>query len=916
MRHALSLAVSGLLLLLTFPGIALSADVTQDLVRNGDFKQIRDGTLDGWSAYGNTQKVTQALTAEKEGDTSFAKLTCTRCEGSGGDSHAMVAQVGGANVEKGKIYEFSCRARAENLSSRSVTVALQDTKVWDTAGLRMDLALGKGWREFRRIFTATRTVNGTNRLQFWFNEPGTFCVTAVRIVELPQTAITFTDLVPPGDSRNLIPDGSFELGAGAWASLGQNVGWGNLARLHGRVETGAASHGQSFLRIPLGETDTPVLGFDYYQAVLRRELRPLAAHRGWIAVEQGQPYTLSCDLRASVDGTPAVLAIRTRDPARHPWENTRDLYQSVTLTREWKRYTFTFRPEFPYAFAAVGPSLEKESRVDVDVDAVQVEKGAQATAFVPRRAVEVCVEPNAAGGLFIRGEKASLRLSALNSGDAEATVRFTFSAKDFCDRPVPLEPVSIPLPAGKAATKEWPLPPDWQGFYRLTVTPEQGGAGETRSLKLAVLPRRTSDDSVMGINHAFPDPHLIRLAKLAGVTWYRDWTLRWQQLEPKEGEYRWETGDAQVNRVVKEGAHLMALLPPFPSARWNSEAPAGLPTTGYPGVRLLESWAPKEPARLTEFTAKVVTRYKDRVKVWEFLNEPVHTDYALPSKSRAQSYKGKGYTAADYVALLKPAAEGMRRSDPSCKIMAGMSYGPETLSLEAIQTGSLQNADLFNLHIYPGGRRPESYLQPMDELLATMDRNGGRKPIWITEFSYYAEDDLPRKPFFPAPNSWAEDRFLANERECAEYTVRFFTVMLARGVEKIFIHSGASGSANQANPECCLFEYGGVPQKVLPAMAVFTELFGPSPRFVGEKRCGSEGFAMAFETDAHSMVVLWSADEGVLKPVAVPESARVMDLMGHALKETTVRPGTSPMYLIGAAGEGKKILESVLLATE
>lgn len=913
MRFSLRVAVSSLLFLIALPPTGNAAEPTPNLIPNGDFKQIREGKPDGWGAYGNAQKVTQTLTTEKDGDTAFARLTCTRCEGSGGDSHAMLAQVGGANVEKGKIYEFSCRARAENLSSRSVTVALQDTKVWDTSGLRMDLALGKGWREFRRVFTATRTVNGTNRLQFWFNEPGTFCVTSVRIVELPQTAIAFTDLVPPGDSKNLIPDGSFELGAGAWASLGQNVGWGNLARLHGRVETGAASHGQSFLRIPLGEADTPVLGFDYYQSTIRRELRPLAAHRGWIAVEKGQPYTLSCDLRASIDGTPAVLAIRTRDPARHPWENTRDLYQSVSLTREWKRYAFTFRPEFPFAFAAVGPSLEKESRVDVDIDAVQLENGAQATAFVPRRMLETAIDPSAPGGLFVRGEKAVLRLSAVNNGGAEAGVRFTFMAKDFFDRPVTIDPVSFTVTTAKTAMKDLTLPENWQGFYRVTATMECGATSETREVKLAILPRRTVADSMMGINHAFPDPHLMRMAKLGGVTWYRDWTLRWQQLEPKEGEFHWETGDAQVDRVVKEGAHLMALLPPFPSARWNSEAPAGLPSTGYPGVRLLEAWAPKDPGKLTQFTAQVVARYKDRVKVWEFLNEPVHTDYALPAKSRAEKYKGRGYTAADYVALLKPAAVGMRRSDPTCRIMAGMSYGPETLSLEAVHAGCLQHADLFNLHIYPGGRRPESYLQPMNELLAAMDKHGGRKPIWMTEFSYYAEDDLPRKPFFPAPDSWAEDRFLGSERECAEFTVRFFTVMLARGCEKIFIHSGASGSVNQHNPECCLFEYGGVPQKALPAMAVFTELLGPSPRFAGEKLSGAEGFAMAFETDARSVVILWSADEGVLKPLDVPACARVMDLMGCEVKETTLRPGTSPVYLLGAPGGGKKMLEAIRL---
>ena len=92
----------GLLLLFTNAPSATCADAPPNLVPNGNFKQVRDGKPDRWGAYGNAQKVAQTLVVGTEGDTSFAKLTCTRCEGSGGDSHAMIAQVGGVNVEKGK----------------------------------------------------------------------------------------------------------------------------------------------------------------------------------------------------------------------------------------------------------------------------------------------------------------------------------------------------------------------------------------------------------------------------------------------------------------------------------------------------------------------------------------------------------------------------------------------------------------------------------------------------------------------------------------------------------------------------------------------------------------------------------------------------------------------------------------------
>ena len=82
---------------------------------------------------------------------------------------------------------------------------------------------------------------------------------------------------------------------------------------------------------------------------------------------------------------------------------------------------------------------------------------------------------------------------------------------------------------------------------------------------------------------AFAGKRLIELASRGGVSWYRDWTLKWQHIEPKAGEMRWEIGDEQIGRVLKENVSVLPLLPPFPSADWNSEAPAGLSPTGYPG---------------------------------------------------------------------------------------------------------------------------------------------------------------------------------------------------------------------------------------------------------------------------------------------------------------------------------------------
>ena len=123
----------------------------------------------------------------------------------------------------------------------------------------------------------------------------------------------------------------------------------------------------------------------------------------------------------------------------------------------------------------------------------------------------------------------------------------------------------------------------------------------------------------------------------------------------------------------------------------------------------------------------------------------------------------------------------------------------------------------------------------------------------------------------PRADSWAEERLLDSERQCADYTVRFFLVMLAHGVEKVFLHSGASGRVNDPNFECALFDCGGVPRKLFPALAVLTDILGQRPVCGGYVQLGDSGRAVSFETGRRSVVALWNADDARGMRVALPD---------------------------------------------
>jgi hypothetical protein len=522
--------------------------------------------------------------------------------------------------------------------------------------------------------------------------------------------------------------------------------------------------------------------------------------------------------------------------------------------------------------------------------------------------VEFAIEPPEDAGIFTEGQPASLILRAANySGTAvQAPVRFTVT--DFDDKPVALPEVALRVPPNSTVRSELKLPAEWKGYYLVRASLGCKDAPEPAELRVAVVPKRASDDSVCGINHAFCTERLIQLASKAGVTWYRDWTLKWQHIEPVQGQFHWEIGDAQIDRVLREGCRVLPLLPPFPSADWSSEAPADVTTSGYPGVRLRQSYAPKDPKDLGNFIEKGVAHYKDRIHVYEFLNEPIFTDYALPGNDQ----KTKKYTVADYVALLAVASRAMKKADPTCKVIGGIAGPPGLYTREVIEAGCLEHVDYFNLHDYPGATRPEGFIAKMDKLLGVMDAHGGRKPIWLTEFSYYGADDLPRKPFLPGRDSWSEERLLENERQCAQWTVRFYAVMLSHGVEKIFVHSGSSAAANATQFECAFFDYGGAPRRLVPAMAVLTELLGGRPACAGYRRLNAAGHAAAFDTGRQSVLIAWEEEEGPNSALSgIPGEVRCLDMMGREAAARPVKLSPSPAYLVGPAGKARELLASL-----
>jgi hypothetical protein len=181
-----------------------------------------------------------------------------------------------------------------------------------------------------------------------------------------------------------------------------------------------------------------------------------------------------------------------------------------------------------------------------------------------------------------------------------------------------------------------------------------------------------------------------------------------------------------------------------------------------------------------------------------------------------------------------------------------------------------------------------------------MRAHGGPKPIWITEWGCYADDDPPCVPLAVGDATMNRCRW-PSERAATEHIVKFTAVAFAYGVRKVFFHAGTCGPINGADAGGVLFEYGGAPRRMYAGVAALTRLFGV-PEASERRVHGQDTTAYFFRTAGQTLAVAWRTGEGVelLKPVA---GVTVHDIMGNRVEPNAARLSETPVYLSGASAD-------------
>ncbi|MCE5240808.1 endo-1,4-beta-xylanase [bacterium] len=851
----------------------LAAQESPNLLTNPGFvgDGNGDGLADNWEYQPGAarEKLDVSFGLESVAAGHFAqRLSCTRYE----SGHAMLCQTGVVKVEADHWYECRLRYRGEKLST--AYVGLHDTNGWKQLGLWQSFSPRQSWRDLKAKFRADHTCSQTTRFQIWFTTTGTLWVSDLALREIPPPPRS--NVIPDIGHRNLLPNGGFE-------ALG---GWGlaNFWTYGWDVARGQGLEGSNCAAITW-RPDDPQYGtyFDYFDPVAKPQEQPRLQTIGFVPIKPGETYTLSVYMKASKAGAPASIGLN--GPGL--WGE-----KKLSVTTDWQRYSFTARASADLAVPQIGPTFTAENRADfagtvVYLDGAQLEVGAAPTDFAARP-LEVLARPFWHSCGTPVPAKVAFSADVVSAAPTPATV--LFQASGFSDEPVVEETKQLTLKTGANAVP-WEAPLPGPGFYRVKVSVKSPGATTETSVRGAVcLTPPNPANSAFGINHAYAHNGQLELVKQLGVSWVRDWSLKWDHVEPEQGRFTFDAVDFQINRPLKLGMNVLCMFP-FPSAEWCSTAPAELKKTGYPGNRIRQAYVPSDLPALEAYAAACVERYQDRIRYWEVFNESIFTNYSLP--------KSAGYKPEDYVSLLQRVYAGCKRADPTCHVIGGYSAMPDMFPLyqAMFDQGGLRSCDEVSLHWYPGGA-PEGVAADLQRLNGMAQAQGGTRPYWMTEFAYYADDDPD-----PIKRNWPN--LLESEWLQAVWNTRACVLMLAGGVEKIFYHIWTT-RLNYDIGSTIFFEYAGAPHKIAVTQAAMAYLLGERPKCVSsDLKLGEDVRGCLFEAPRHlrltgrparHVAVVWAEGDG--HQMHVPDWSRAYDICGAEWGYKSFELGETPFYLV------------------
>lgn len=843
-RHHAGMLVVAIALALS-PALAPAAEH----VANGDFEELADdGVTPAEWVYIGADNGDGSLTTDvgAEGG-KCAKITCTRADGRWGPG---IGQVGVVEVTKGQWYELSFWARREGMGT-GVFAALRDTTNWNDNQLWEKVYPSSQWRRFSLKFQARSDLSAeVSRLQFSFDTVGTVWLDRVSLTETERPRSP--NIVDVGKTTNRVPNSSFEVGTYGWGT------WGTTF-LVGEIDDTTAQHGDCSFRLEVSPDTLPIHWNDFTY-----KLRGKPSHEpppdvalvsaGYFPVTEGEAMCLSAFVKSDRPGAKVRFGIMEDTGALRA--------NTLEVGKDWQRPVVAVTPQSDLAFVIIGlvPSDEPQPPTTLWIDAIQLEAGEKPTDYAPAVPVEVGLDTRHVGNVYHCGEEPLIRVTCYNATGEEQSVDLDLSLSGFFSETVVERRLSMRLaPLGKRERRlkaqdlrDIPrrrAPAREPGFYRLHARWDTDAGPQERHLRFAILqPLREAyegQDTFLGQNHSFVTDRLMTLTRDAGTSWVRSWFVRWDDIEPEEGRFVFEEADAHLDRLERLGLNVEFCLGD-PTSEWASTAPKDISeTTGGEAESRRVWWMPRDMQAYEDYVAALMERYGDRVKHWEVFNEPT------------ERKGGEGCNLnlkENYIRFLQAARRAAERTGEDVEIMgAGLGYFKEVADLNPI----LSAIDILSEHRYPGLAPAPDFLRSIRGPVEQMQEVGTVRPMWVTEYGIYADDD-------PDPTT-INSRFLIHagrdsEMLAASYTAKHQVLCLASGAEKVFFHIGNWPITLNREHGCGFhpfFEWGGIPRKMLVTENVLSWALPPGTEFVRAISDEPPLFAFEFARGKGTAAVVW-----------------------------------------------------------
>ena len=486
---------------------------------------------------------------------------------------------------------------------------------------------------------------------------------------------------------------------------------------------------------------------------------------------------------------------------------------TVSLTDQWQRATFQFRPRlladwYTLRFETPGPC-------DFHLDAMQVapidEATGQPTAFAPQMpcevAIQVPVSDASAARIQFHDEPARLDYCVTTT---ESTKGARLRAKVFNaygeSRDLPSASIEGKLVDGCfdnfMADFDRPFGP-----HRVEAWVEDNAGNRIspfNEMLVYRLPRpkywgKDAPHSAFGVHTNSTTRHCIML-KAIGVNWTRlhdaglDY-IGWYHLEPEKG--KWQFHDEPIQRYRKH--HVMILGELGTAPPWASYHP-GYDVSGY----FDRFYQPRNLDDYASYVRTVAQRYKGVIHAWDVWNEPWITAWWGIGYDKTQGSGREGYVRSptarkDFAALMKTAYTNVKAIDPDAIVLGintttgggGSSFSGDEWTKGIVDAGGLKTLDAIAYHHYAG----QLNLMPDDEVakgywravgyVAEKTKGPMPAPVWMTEGQNARIMALPDMYHHTLPKPPTDsDPFTAGDRQ-----VRFLASLRVQGVAKAFLYT-------------------------------------------------------------------------------------------------------------------------------